>query len=212
MREFKGKVAVITGAASGIGRGMAERCATEGMKVVLSDVEEQELTRTAEALRAAGGDVTAVVTDVSKAEQVRHLSEVALDTYGAVHLLCNNAGVGAGGLVWEHTLADWEWVLGVNLWGVIHGIHTFLPTMLAQGTDCHIVNVASIEGLWSRIRGASYQVSKHGVVVLSEVLKLANAERIPIIVRGGGTGLSGGALASGAHALREEGRQRRGRA
>ncbi|MDP2920276.1 MAG: SDR family NAD(P)-dependent oxidoreductase [Dehalococcoidia bacterium] len=172
LREFEGKVAVITGAAGGIGRGLAEKSVTEGMKVVLADVEEAALRKTEAELRARGGDVIAVLTDVSRPEQVQHLAEQTLKTFGAVHLLCNNAGVGAGGLVREHTLADWQWVLGVNLFGVIYGVHTFLPVMLKQGVECHIVNTASVEGLWSRLRSASYQVSKHGVVALSEVLKL----------------------------------------
>lgn len=172
VKEFKDKVAVITGAASGIGRGLAERCIAEGMKVVVADVEEEELVKTEKALRAGGGEVISVLTDVSRIDEVKHLAERTTDAFGAVHLLCNNAGVGAGGMVLEHTLADWEWVIGVNLWGVIYGVHTFLPIMLEQDTECHVVNTASIEGLWSRIRGASYQVTKHGIVVLSEVLKL----------------------------------------
>ena len=172
MKEFKDKVAVITGAASGIGRGLAERCVAEGMKVALADVEKEELLKTEKELRAGGGDIIAVLTDVSKIDEVKHLAERTMDAFGAVHLLCNNAGVAAGGMIREHTLADWEWVIGVNLWGVVYGIHTFLPIMLAQDTECHVVNTASIEGLWSRIGAACYQVTKHGVVVLSEVLKL----------------------------------------
>ena len=172
LKELRGRVAVITGAAGGIGRGLAERAVTEGMKVVLADIEEAALKKTEADLKARGGDVLAVLTDVSKVEDVQRLADLTLETYGGVHLLCNNAGVGAGGLVREHTLADWEWVLGVNLWGVIYGVHFFLPVMLEQGTECHIVNTASVEGLWARLRGASYQVSKHGVVILSEVLKM----------------------------------------
>lgn len=172
MKEFRDKVAVITGAASGIGRGLAERCLSEGMKVVLADIEEAELAATAKALAAGGGELIPVVTDVAKADAVQYLADKTMAAYGAIHLLCNNAGVGAGGLVREHTLADWEWVIGVNLWGVIHGLHVFLPIMLEQNTECHIVNTASVEGLWTRGRGASYQVTKHGVVALSEVLKL----------------------------------------
>ena len=172
LREFKGKVAVITGSAGGIGRGLAERCVAEGMKVVLADVEEALLRKTESDLRSKGGDVTTLIIDVSRPEEVQRLADHTLERFGAVHLLCNNAGVGAGGLVREHTLKDWQWVLGVNLMGVIYGVHTFLPIMLKQGTECHIVNTASVEGLWSRLRSACYQVSKHGVVALSEVLKL----------------------------------------
>jgi NAD(P)-dependent dehydrogenase (short-subunit alcohol dehydrogenase family) len=168
-------VAVITGSAGGIGRGLAQRCVMEGMRVVLADVEEKKLHETEADLKAEGGDVLAVTCDVSKVDQVKHLADKTLDTYGAVHLLCNNAGVGAGGLISQHTLADWEWVIGVNLWGVIHGVHMFLPIMLEQGTPCHIVNTASVEGLWTRVSGASYQVSKHGVVALLEILKLEMA-------------------------------------
>jgi len=172
VKHFRSKVAVITGSAGGIGRGLAERCVTEGMKVVLADIEEDALKNTEVFLKEKGGDVIAVVTDVSRPEQMQRLADLTIESYGGVHLLCNNAGVGAGGLIREHSLADWEWVIGVNLWGVIYGIQMFLPIMLKQDTECHIVNTASVEGLWSRLRGASYQVSKHGVVALSEVLKL----------------------------------------
>src|SRR5690348_6705643 len=120
MKEFQGKVAVVTGAASGIGRALAERCVKEGMKVVLADIEEQALARASQELDATGTNALAVRTDVSKAEDVAALAQQTLDKYGAVHLLFNNAGVGAGTNVWESTLADWEWTLGVNLWGVIH--------------------------------------------------------------------------------------------
>jgi NAD(P)-dependent dehydrogenase (short-subunit alcohol dehydrogenase family) len=145
------------------------------MKVVLADVEEDALKNTESYLKKKGGDVIALVTDVSRPEQMQRLADLTIERYGGVHLLCNNAGVGAGGLIREHTLADWEWVIGVNLWGVIYGIHVFLPIMLKQDTECHIVNTASVEGLWSRLRSASYQVSKHGVVALSEVLKMEMA-------------------------------------
>jgi len=175
MKEFKDKVAVITGAASGIGRGLAERCVMEGMKVVLADVEKARLHETERDLKGKGGNVLAQICDVSKEGNVKQLAEKTVSTYGAVHLLCNNAGVSAGALIAQHTLADWKWVIGVNLWGVIYGIHMFLPIMLEQNTECHIVNTASVEGLWTRISGASYQVTKHGVVALSEILKLEMA-------------------------------------
>jgi NAD(P)-dependent dehydrogenase (short-subunit alcohol dehydrogenase family) len=126
MMEFKGKVAVITGAASGIGRALAERCAHEGMQVVLADVDVDALTATEAALQATGAPVLAVVTDVSKAQDVESLAQRTLTAFGAVHLLCNNAGVWGGISAWDSSLADWEWILGVNLWGVIHGVHTFL--------------------------------------------------------------------------------------
>jgi NAD(P)-dependent dehydrogenase (short-subunit alcohol dehydrogenase family) len=170
MKEFRGKVAVITGAASGIGRGLAERCAREGMKVVLADVDEAALAQAERELKGAGADVIAVRTDVSKADDVDALARRALDAFGAVHLLFNNAGVGAGTTVWESTLADWQWVLGVNLWGVIHGVRTFVPLMLKQADECHIVNTASMAGLVSGPALGVYKVTKHGVVSLSETL------------------------------------------
>lgn len=178
MQEFQNKVAVVTGAASGIGRGIAERCAQEGMNVVLADIEEPALQEAAETMRRSGATVLPVCTDVSKADDVEELARKTLDAFGAVHLLLNNAGVVAGGSVWESTLADWEWVMGVNLWGVIHGIRTFVPIMLAQDTECHIVNTASIAGLISAPQLSSpYLVTKHAVVALSEHLQCTLAER-----------------------------------
>src|SRR5215475_4173761 len=177
MKEFKDKVAVITGAASGIGRALAERCAHEGMQVVLADVNGDALTATAAALQATGAPVLTVVTDVSKAQDVDALAQQTLATFGAVHLLCNNAGVWAGVSAWDSALADWEWVLGVNLWGVIHGLHTFVPLMLAQGTPGHIVNTASMAGLLTGRGPAVYRVSKHAVVALSEMLYHQLAQR-----------------------------------
>ena len=170
MKEFKDKVAVITGAASGIGRGLAERCAQEGMKVVLADIEEEALTVAEQEMKAAGASVLAVLTDVSKASDVEALAQKTLDTFTAVHLLCNNAGVEAGTSVWESTLADWQWVISVNLWGVIQGVRVFVPIMLEQGTECHIVNTASMAGLISSPFGGIYKVTKHGIITLSETL------------------------------------------
>jgi NAD(P)-dependent dehydrogenase (short-subunit alcohol dehydrogenase family) len=177
MKDFHGKVAVVTGAASGIGRALAEKSVQEGMKVVLADYEEDALKRTEEELKADGADVLAVRTDVSQAGDVEALAQQAFATYGAVHLLFNNAGVGAGSTVWESSLADWQWVLGVNLWGVIHGIHFFVPRMLAQDTEGHIVNTASSAGLISGSGLGIYKVSKHAVVSLSETLALELEER-----------------------------------
>ena len=119
------------------------------MKVVLADIEEEALTVAEQEMKAAGASVLAVLTDVSKASDVEALAQKTLDTFKAVHLLCNNAGVEAGTSVWESTLADWQWVMGVNLWGVIHGVRVFVPIMLEQGTECHIVNTASMAGLIS---------------------------------------------------------------
>ena len=163
-------VAVITGAASGIGRGLAERFATEGMAVVLADIEEVPLAELEKDLLDKGATVIAVRTDVSNSDDVENLAVQTYDTYGAVHILCNNAGVVCSRPIWEHTIADWEWVLGVNLWGVIHGIRAFVPRMLSQETECHIVNTASILGLVRSPGEGIYKVSKHGVVALSETL------------------------------------------
>jgi NAD(P)-dependent dehydrogenase (short-subunit alcohol dehydrogenase family) len=165
MREVAGKVAVLTGAASGIGRGMAESFAAAGMKVVLSDVEEDALVKTTEALRGAGADVHSVVTDVSKADQVQALADESLERFGSVH--------GAAS-VWETTLDDWEWILGANLMGVIHGVRTFVPILLEQGVESHVVNTASLAGL---VGGeGAYGVTKFGAVALSESLHF-NLER-----------------------------------
>ncbi len=177
MKEFKDKVAVITGAASGIGRGIAERCVQEGMKVVLADIEEAALAQAERELRATGATVLAVRTDVSRASDIEALAQKTLKAFGAVHLLVNNAGVGAGGSIWESTLADWEWVMGVNLWGVIHGLRAFVPIMLAQDTEAHIVNTASLAGLLLYHPVATYQVTKYGVVALSEQLYYSLAQR-----------------------------------
>ena len=173
MREFTGKVAVITGGASGIGRAIADRCVKEGIRVVLADVEEGVLARAEEELKAAGGTVLAVRTDVSRRSDVEELARKAFETFGQVHLLFNNAGVAAGGAPWEATWNDWEWVMGVNLWGVIHGVKVFTPLMLAQNTECHIVNTASGAGLIVGSGSAPYAVTKHAVVALSESLYLS---------------------------------------
>ncbi len=170
MKDFHGKVAVVTGAASGIGRALAEKSAQEGMKVVLADFEVEALKKAEEELKAGGADVLAVHTDVSQAGDVENLAQQSFATYGAVHLLFNNAGVGAGTTVCESTLADWQWVLGVNLWGVIYGIHFFVPRMLAQNTEGHIINTASSAGLMAGPGLGIYKVTKHGVVSLSETL------------------------------------------
>jgi NAD(P)-dependent dehydrogenase (short-subunit alcohol dehydrogenase family) len=170
MRELKDKVVVITGGASGIGRALADRFAAEGSKIVLADVEPGALEEAAAELRAARTTVLAVPTDVSRPEQVQALCDRTLAEFGRVDVVCNNAGVAASGLAWEHTLADWEWVLGVNLWGVIHGVRTFVPVMLRQGGEGHIVNTASVAGLTSSPFMSIYNVAKHAVATLSETL------------------------------------------
>lgn len=177
MQQLRDKVAVITGAASGIGHGLATRCAREGMKVVLADIEQESLARTEASLRSQGATVLSVRTDVSKVADVQRLAEKTMGAFGAVHLLVNNAGVGAGTTVWESTLADWEWTLGVDLWGVIYGVKVFTPIMIAQETECHIVNVGSIAGLLAGPGLGIYKVAKHGVVSLSETLYYELAQR-----------------------------------
>jgi len=170
MKEFRNKVAVVTGAASGMGKAMAERFAAEGMNVVLADVEQESLATAEREFRARGSAVLAVRTDVSKAADVDRLAARTVEAFGTVHVLCNNAGVGTGGLAWIQRIADWEWTLGVNLWGVIHGIRTFLPIMLAHGEEGHVVCTASVAGLLSGPFGIPYNVSKYGVVALCEGL------------------------------------------
>ena len=181
MREFRYRVAGVTGAASGIGKAMAERFAAEGMKVVMADVEAPALDAAARELEDKGAAVFPYRADVSKAEDVEGLAKRVFDEFGEVHILCNNAGVGGGaGLMWDCTLADWQWVMGVNLWGVIHGVKFFLPRMIQQGTEAHVVNTASLAGLISGPGLAIYGVTKHAVVSLSETLfhelKLAGAK------------------------------------
>lgn len=175
MKRFEKRVAVITGAASGFGREFARIGASLDMKLVLADVQQAALDETAVQLRAAGAEVLAQRCDVRKAEDVQALADAAMARFGAVHLVFNNAGVGAGGLVWENSVADWEWVLGVNLWGVIHGVRIFTPLMLEcakeeAGYEGHIVNTASMAGLLNPPTMGIYNVSKHAVVSLSETL------------------------------------------
>jgi NAD(P)-dependent dehydrogenase (short-subunit alcohol dehydrogenase family) len=170
MQRFRDRVAVVTGAASGIGLALAERFAAEGMKVVMADVETTALEAAAATVRAAAPAVLAVRTDVSRAEDVDRLARETYAVFGAAHIVCNNAGVAVIGAVHEQTLADWQWVLGVNLWGVIHGVHAFLPRMLAGGDEGHFVNTASMAGLTTAPFMSIYDVTKHGVVALSESL------------------------------------------
>ena len=182
MKEFKDKVAVITGAASGIGQGLAERCAQEGMKIVIADINEKGLRRCERKLRRLGAEVLNIPTDVSKASDIERLAQKTIETFGAVHLLFNNAGLAIPRLTWEYELKDWELVLGVNLWGVIHGIKTFIPIMIEQDTECHVVNTSSIEGILSSgVGGSTYGVTKHALVFLSERLALELEENGPKI-------------------------------
>ena len=166
---------------------MAERFGQEGMKVILADIEEDALEATVAELRRAELEVTGVICDASSADAVQHLADEALATYGGVHVLCNNAGIAAGGAiigdrqqyVWEQPLSDWTWTLDVNLWGVVHGVRTFVPIMLEQGEPAHIVNTASTAGLTIGPGLAIYGISKHGVVRLSEALYFQLQEASP---------------------------------
>jgi NAD(P)-dependent dehydrogenase (short-subunit alcohol dehydrogenase family) len=169
MRELKGKVAVVTGAASGIGRALAERFAAEGMKLVLADVEEGPLGQVRDALAKAGAEAITVRTDVSRPEQVDELARRAFEAFGTAHVVCNNAGVGGGGFMWQVPVADWAWILGVNLMGVVHGVRAFVPRMIEQG-EGHVVNTASIAGLLSGPGMGPYCATKHAVVAMSECL------------------------------------------
>lgn len=169
MDNFKDKVAVITGGASGMGRAFANLFGTEGCKIVIADIEEPALNATLDELKSKGIEAIGLITDVSSESDMDALGKLALETYGKVNLLFNNAGVGAGGPLVEQTVKDWEWVLGVNLWGVIHGLRVFLPHLLEHG-DGHIVNTASVAGLTSYSYTGAYSVSKHGVVTLTETL------------------------------------------
>jgi len=170
MKQFAGRVAVVTGAASGFGLEFARHAASRGMQLVLADVEPAALDVATAELRATGAQVLSCVTDVSNAEQVALLADQAFAEFGAVHLLFNNAGVAPVGLIWEHSAADWQWVLGVNVMGVANGLRSFVPRMLAQSDDCHIVNTASVAGFISPTTMGLYNASKHAVVTLSETL------------------------------------------
>ncbi|MFF7974832.1 SDR family NAD(P)-dependent oxidoreductase [Streptomyces sp. NPDC007905] len=168
-----GQVAVVTGAASGIGLATARRFASEGLKIVLADVEEAALDKAAADLRAEGADVHARVVDVGVREQVMELADSAYEVHGAVHVLCNNAGVGSGaeGRMWEHEPNDWQWAFAVNVWGVFHGIQAFVPRMIKSGRDGHVVNTSSGDGGIAPLPTASvYAVTKAAVVTMTESL------------------------------------------
>src|SRR5689334_8800340 len=162
MEKLSGKVAVITGDGSGFGREFARIGAREGMKLALADVQQDALDAAVDEMRAAGADALGVRVDVSAPEQVEELAARAVAQFGAVHLLFNNAGVaGGGGFAWETSLNDWRWILGVNLMGVVHGIRSFVPRMLRQDCECHVVNTASAAGLVSAPLMSVYNASKH---------------------------------------------------
>lgn len=169
MQSLKGKIAVVTGGASGLGRAMALQFAHEGMHVAIADIEQGRLEEVVTELKGLGVNAIGVRTDVSKGAQVDALAKRVVDELGGVHVVCNNAGVSPLGLAWDNTLADWEWMLGVNLWGVIHGLRAFTPLLIAQD-EGHIVNTASVAGLINPPNSAMYNVTKHAVVALTETL------------------------------------------
>jgi NAD(P)-dependent dehydrogenase (short-subunit alcohol dehydrogenase family) len=175
MKRFEGRTAVITGAGSGFGLEVARLAAKKGMKLSLVDVQQDALDRAAEEMRGLGAEVLATRADVSNADAMEALGAAVARRFGAPHLVFNNAGIGAGGLIWENSLKDWEWVLGVNVMGVVHGVRIFTPMMLAAAKDDpayegHIVNTASMAGLLNPPNMGVYNVSKHAVVALSETL------------------------------------------
>ena len=170
MKQFSGRTAVITGAASGIGLELARRAAAEGMNLVLADIEYARLEESAATLGLPAGRMLLQRTDVSREAEIATLADAAFARFGGVHLLCNNAGVGLTRVTWEHTTADWNWVLGVDLFSVIYGVQHFVPRMLKQAETSHVVNTASAAGLTSTPGMAAYNIAKHGVVTLSETM------------------------------------------
>jgi len=179
MKDFNGKTAVITGGASGIGRAMGELFAQQGMNIVLADIEQAPLDQTVADLQARGYHCEGVLTDVSKADQVEHLAETAMESFGGIHIACNNAGVFAGGLLWEESLADYQWQMDVNIWGVVNGIRSFVPRMRQQEADCHIVNTASMAALTAMPYSGIYHMTKHAVLAVSESLYHELAFHVP---------------------------------
>ncbi|MDF2856901.1 MAG: short-chain dehydrogenase/reductase [Neobacillus sp.] len=173
MKDFKGKTAVITGAGNGFGAEFAKECATREMKLVLADIDQADLHRTEELVAALGAEVVAVVTDVSVYEEVEQLAKTAIDTFGSVDLLFNNAGVVVPGPIWEIPAKDFDWIMSVNVNGIFYGLRAFIPIMMKQGTPCHIVNTASVAGLISTPGMVAYHTSKHASVALSETTYLS---------------------------------------
>jgi NADP-dependent 3-hydroxy acid dehydrogenase YdfG len=170
MEELAGKVAVITGAGSGLGRAMAHRFGAARMRLVLTDIDEARLNEVGGELDDVGVAVVTQVTDVSKASQVHGLADFAYEQFGAVNVLCNNAGVAVVGSAWECSDADWAWAMGVNFWGVLHGLRAFLPRMLESGEPGHVVNTASAAGILAPPLSSAYVATKHAVVGMTESL------------------------------------------
>jgi NAD(P)-dependent dehydrogenase (short-subunit alcohol dehydrogenase family) len=170
MQDFRGRVAVVTGAASGIGKGLAERAAEEGMSVVLADIDCEGLDQLSEVLRESGAPHLVVPTDVADAAQVETLAKCTLDTFGQVDLLFNNAGVLLTGYTWERSIEDWDWIVGINLRGAINGIRSFVPVLLEQNTEAHIVNTSSPAGFLAAPFLGPYTVTKQAILALTETL------------------------------------------
>jgi NAD(P)-dependent dehydrogenase (short-subunit alcohol dehydrogenase family) len=169
MQDLTGKTAVVTGAASGIGLALSRRLATDGMRVMMADVEGPALTAAAQTLAAEGAEVASTVTDVSDAGSVEALAHATLARFGGVHVLCNNAGVSRGGPTWQIPLPLWDWIVGVNVYGIVHGIRAFLPHFIEQG-EGHVVNTASVGGLLAGPWMSPYHATKHAAVAISESL------------------------------------------
>ena len=177
MKDYAGKVAVITGAGRGIGRGIALYCAQQGMKIVLAGIGMESLTKTNADLEALGVQTLIVQTDVSRFEAVENLAQKSFEAFGSVDLLVNNAGVAVPGKILDHTLDDWDWVMGVNFYGVLYGIKAFTPRLIAQEHASQIVNIASVAGIVNTL--GAYSISKHAVVLLSESVYKDLANRAP---------------------------------
>jgi NAD(P)-dependent dehydrogenase (short-subunit alcohol dehydrogenase family) len=171
MEQLKGKVAVITGGASGIGFALGRAFASEGMKVVLADIEQDALDVAGKELAASGAEVHTVVCDVGDPEAVDRLRDETVEAFGTAHVVCNNAGVGGGGPSWEVPLPTWHWIVNANLWGVVHGIRSFVPLLLEQG-EGHVVNTASAAGLLTMPYMGPYTATKHAVVAITEGLSM----------------------------------------
>jgi NAD(P)-dependent dehydrogenase (short-subunit alcohol dehydrogenase family) len=169
MRDLAAKVAVVTGAASGIGLALSRRLGADGMRVMMADIEEPALAAAARSLQAEGIEAVTAMTDVSDPDSVDALARATLDRFGAVHVVCNNAGVAGGGPAWQIPLPTWNWIVGVNLFGIVHGMRSFVPHLIAQG-EGHVVNTASIAGLVAGPWLSAYNATKHAAVAVSESL------------------------------------------
>jgi len=170
MNEFQNKTAVVTGAASGIGLELARVFAEQGMNVVLADIEQPKLNEAVDAVTSLGAEALGVLTDVGSGESVAALCQASVDRFGSVQVLCNNAGVYTGGLLWEQTEDDYEWLIRVNQWGIIHGLRHFVPQMISQGDACHIVNTSSMASMCTLPFAGVYHMTKHAALALSECL------------------------------------------